>query len=995
MADLKLKFKMPDEETLAKYIPIKGEKGDPGDPTKTSQLENDSDFTTNAALNSGLATKADATTVQSLTTQVEANTNAIATLIAAKIAVEGGSSSGVNYFKLCDLVRGFPQNTATVNIRGKIGGYGRANSENIDITIIASESEVTARGDYFTPVAKSDRRVDFVVYYDETTETATLYMRTRSWYIVNLIMEVGQSINSSYDGTYTSTTPSGTLVWSFQDDTNIQINYNGIISADIDGDAQTVNGHTVDTDVPYGAVFTDTIYDDSTVVSEIDSLRSQIAGLAEGSPLVASSVSEMTDTTRIYVNTTDGHWYYHDGSAWTDGGIYQATELPDDTVKIQHLSDELKDYHLFDMDWIITGASNNRVRLIRNCYFTKGTIFEFDNTDTSLYWAVDKITGGTTTNVLPWGRTTTRYEVVEDAYYSVVIRYSNNQVIPEENIDYLSSHAKIYRPTRNTAGKLLNWYAVRQPFAITEKVTYNGTSNQVHILGTGTDFFMMFENYIEFFSRANWSKTRMTPNRLITYELGDYGTVTWSNNYPTIDVYIPDNYALILDTMTGVMSVKDQTEVVESEAILLRNASGHATCGAFREIYDFWNKTEISSEITSLSNEVADLSASLDEVGKSANGKVNYLFATSWQKGGIYDGFNMNETRCRTVNPLFLEAGTVIEFDNSDPTINWCWESYSKKSDLTASRVRNSGWLSRDTETLGADYYYGICLRFADNRMLSADDVETLSSKIKIYRPLTDAEPTMPIDCDLTVKSVNHRGWYLAPENTLPAYQESKEHGFKYVETDVSFTSDGVAVCLHDATIDRTSNGSGNINDLTFAQVREYDFGSWKSSVYAGTQIPTLEEFVVLCRNIGLYPYIELKDSATYTEAQIQSIVDTVNLNGMKGKVTYISFTSTYLEYVKNYDNQARLGFLVGNTISSDNIATAVSLKTANNEVFIDAGSSAATAEQVALCAAANLPLELWTINDSATILALNNYVTGITSDRLIAGEVLYENNIG
>ena len=57
-----------------------------------------------------------------------------------------------------------------------------------------------------------------------------------------------------------------------------------------------------------------------------NNLQNQINSLASGSPLVASSVSEMTDTTRVYVNTTDGHWYWHDGTTWQDGGAYQTAE---------------------------------------------------------------------------------------------------------------------------------------------------------------------------------------------------------------------------------------------------------------------------------------------------------------------------------------------------------------------------------------------------------------------------------------------------------------------------------------------------------------------------------------------------------------------------------------------------------------------------------------------------------------------------------------------
>lgn len=56
-------------------------------------------------------------------------------------------------------------------------------------------------------------------------------------------------------------------------------------------------------------------------------LQAQINSLANGSPLVASSTSEMTDTSKIYVNTTDGYWYYYDGTQWTQGGVYQSTQL--------------------------------------------------------------------------------------------------------------------------------------------------------------------------------------------------------------------------------------------------------------------------------------------------------------------------------------------------------------------------------------------------------------------------------------------------------------------------------------------------------------------------------------------------------------------------------------------------------------------------------------------------------------------------------------------
>lgn len=260
-----------------------------------------------------------------------------------------------------------------------------------------------------------------------------------------------------------------------------------------------------------------------------------------------------------------------------------------------------------------------------------------------------------------------------------------------------------------------------------------------------------------------------------------------------------------------------------------------------------------------------------------------------------------------------------------------------------------------------------------------------------IYRYNGEALEISHIDIsDYYVKGVAHRGLSsVAPENTLPAYIAAKENGFKYAETDVAFTSDGVAVLLHDETIDRTSNGTGNVADLTWAQLQQYDFGSWKSSAYAGTKIPSFSQFLDLCRAIELHPYIELKFTASYTQQQVDNLVNMVAAKGMKDKVTWISFSSTYLGYVKNSDANARLGY-IPNTLNSSEISTAQALKNNTNEVFIDTDSKTTTS--VNLCKDANLPMEVWTIDSESSIIALDPYITGVTSNSLVASRVLYSN---
>lgn len=243
------------------------------------------------------------------------------------------------------------------------------------------------------------------------------------------------------------------------------------------------------------------------------------------------------------------------------------------------------------------------------------------------------------------------------------------------------------------------------------------------------------------------------------------------------------------------------------------------------------------------------------------------------------------------------------------------------------------------------------------------------------------------------VKSVNHRGFNtVAPENTLPAFRLSKKAGFEYVESDVRFTSDGVAVMLHDESINRTArNADGtelsstvNIADITYDEALEYDFGVYMGAEYAGTPIPTLSEFMTLCRNIALRPYIEIKAG---TQAQMEGLVGIVAAHGMAGKVTWIGSGSA-MAIVKGVDEGARLGVVVS-TIDASSITAATNLQTASNEVFITSHSY--TDAEVALCVNAGIPLEVWTVNNKSALLNLPVYVTGVTSNLLIAERLLYE----
>lgn len=104
---------------------------------------------------------------------------------------------------------------------------------------------------------------------------------------------------------------------------------------------------------------------------------------------------------------------------------------------------------------------------------------------------------------------------------------------------------------------------------------------------------------------------------------------------------------------------------------------------------------------------------------------------------------------------------------------------------------------------------------------------------------------------------IAHRGGQ--PENTLAAFERAKEKRASAVEVDLEVTKDGHGVLLHDASVDRTSNGTGMVRNLTLEHLKSLDFGSKWSEEFVGERIPTLNEAVSKCRELDLHIFLELK----------------------------------------------------------------------------------------------------------------------------------------
>jgi glycerophosphoryl diester phosphodiesterase len=124
---------------------------------------------------------------------------------------------------------------------------------------------------------------------------------------------------------------------------------------------------------------------------------------------------------------------------------------------------------------------------------------------------------------------------------------------------------------------------------------------------------------------------------------------------------------------------------------------------------------------------------------------------------------------------------------------------------------------------------------------------------------------------------IAHRGEHRAhPENTLPAFQAAIDAGADSFELDVRTTSDGRLVLMHDARVDRTTNGSGAVRAMTFDQIRALDAGAKFSPRFAGAKVPSFEEALALAHGkIGVY--VDSKDIAPADLAVALAKADMLN----------------------------------------------------------------------------------------------------------------------
>lgn len=409
----------------------------------------------------------------------------------------------------------------------------------------------------------------------------------------------------------------------------------------------------------------------------------------------------------------------------------------------------------------------------------------------------------------------------------------------------------------------------------------------------------------------------------------------------------------------------------------------------------FYYAGDLSKSFTSyIDKETSETASKVDTLDDSIYGKKKITFEigniTISNSGWVYSD---NTKRIRTPNgyTIHLRVGDKIKVTSNTVRIYIGW-----LADID-NHYYSYGWLQGVGEySVVSDGKFVMTASLVPEAVLSS--VEQVSDYIEVYQARNVDSSVFLMNPNSSVRGVNHKGYcFIAPEDTMPAYKLSKKMGFEFVETDVSFTSDNIPVLLHDNTINRTArNADGseiattiNISDITFSQSQAYDFGIWKSPVYAGTKIPKFEDFIKYCKYAGLKPYVEIKTS-NITEAKVRIICDLVTKYGMDDFVTFISFSSVALGWVASYRPKARLGLLTA-TIDATVIGYAHDLENGTNEVFFDIDKSAATDANIETLTGEGFAVEVYIIDMLADLQALNPAITGVTTNSLNVPLLLYQ----
>jgi glycerophosphoryl diester phosphodiesterase len=230
---------------------------------------------------------------------------------------------------------------------------------------------------------------------------------------------------------------------------------------------------------------------------------------------------------------------------------------------------------------------------------------------------------------------------------------------------------------------------------------------------------------------------------------------------------------------------------------------------------------------------------------------------------------------------------------------------------------------------------------------------------------------------------IAHRGASgNAPENTMAAFRKAVALGATFIETDLHLSRDARFVAMHDATLNRTTNGQGAVHDMTLAELRKLDAGSWFGSEFAGERIPTLDEILEFSKKNDVVFYLEMKPAGSWGGEH--ALIGALRESGEIPRTVVISFDASIVLSLRKIEPTLMTGLLYDGQVEKP-IQKAVEIGARQLAVRGDLVTPALIAE----ARKKDLQIVCWTVNHPAHMrMLIAAGVDGIMSDypeRLVA----------
>ena len=236
---------------------------------------------------------------------------------------------------------------------------------------------------------------------------------------------------------------------------------------------------------------------------------------------------------------------------------------------------------------------------------------------------------------------------------------------------------------------------------------------------------------------------------------------------------------------------------------------------------------------------------------------------------------------------------------------------------------------------------------------------------------------------------IAHRGASMyAPENTIAAFELAVEMGADAIELDTMLTADGIPVVIHDQSLERTTNESGNVSSMTVAEIKLLDAGSRFEVRFTEEKIPTLEEvFSAVGKEILIN--VELKNYTSPFDRLPETVVALVMKKGLSDRVLLSSFNPIALIKAQRASEEIRRAALIG---GGPKIARGI-IEAFTDYFALHPEVSLVNQGVVDKHHAAGHQVNVWTVNEESEMMKLLSMgVDGLITDKPDIAKKVIEN---